>query len=1043
MANQKISILMEAVNKFSQPANYMIKSAGQLTEELQETTKTLSTLGKREKDIARFKGLTTRLADTRAELTKNNQEIDRLKQTESEATAVVKEHTKALQKAEQQVLEMAEAHGQESEQAANAQKQVKALTKLKKSATIALKKERAEAKKATQAGKRLASSYTSQSKELGGLKNDLGKAGVKLNSLGAQELKLAKQTAKANKALEQQRTKLSKIHTLKGRIENRNAQRGELAGQAIGTAAKLAPLVLAGKRAIEYESTFADVKKVVDFKDDNEASQYRGQMMKLAGSLGVQQQGIAEIVTAAGQSGIEKDQLLQFASSATKMSVAWDVSAEDAGETLATWRAAMGLTQKNALDLADATNYLSNNMNAKAKDIAAVMVRQGSTAMGAGFDANETAALSASLIAGGATEETAATALKNISGSLTAGYSASSSKRDAMDRLGYDPEQLASDMQQDAQGTLIGVLKELQSVSDDERGAVISELFGEEIKGAVSKLVTTLNDDKNGLISAFSKVADQADRAGSVNEEYANRANTRSHKLAQLGAKFDRMTIAIGDRLLPVLDLALPPIMAVVDAVASFAESSPIITSSLLTAAGAIGVLKAGAIAFKAIKLAGGNLRDKHQLSRLNKSTDHTSISANRASRNIDALNHKLDRLGLGRRHAGQGYGDEGNRRGSYRKDRSTKGYARYTRNGRKRKGLGRLLGLKDVLFGSREQTRLAGTTKLGGFNQSINSLSRYAGQASERLGRANPKRSGFSRLAEVESRFQQPREAGSYKPKRPRIGKYGRLAGLLGGGAALALFSGAANAGGMDLSNIAMAGADIAGAAGSLTEALPMAGMMKGAGKLFRPLDIALSGAALTSAISEGDNEQIGATAGDMAGGLGGAAAGAMAGAAIGSVVPIIGTAVGGVLGSIVGGLGGGAIGEWAGSKVGSLFNDDEDENQQAKATEPNTLNRLSNWLGEQLPNWMSEDKTAQPIANASTNGPANQLAQQQSNTKQASVNFAPVINLTPTGNPSYDQELSDQIIQRLKAELTPTLMGGSAVAMSADASLSDNQNS
>ena len=52
-------------------------------------------------------------------------------------------------------------------------------------------------------------------------------------------------------------------------------------------------------------------------------------------------------------------------------------------------------------------------------------------------------------------------------------------------------------------------------------------------------------------------------------------------------------------------------------------------------------------------------------------------------------------------------------------------------------------------------------------------------------------------------------------------------------------------------------------------------------------------------------------------------------------------------------------------------------------------------------------------------------------------------MINLTPTGNPSYDQELSDQIIQRLKAELTPTLMGGSAVAMSTDASLSDNQSS
>jgi len=47
-----------------------------------------------------------------------------------------------------------------------------------------------------------------------------------------------------------------------------------------------------------------------------------------------------------------------------------------------------------------------------------------------------------------------------------------------------------------------------------------------------------------------------------------------------------------------------------------------------------------------------------------------------------------------------------------------------------------------------------------------------------------------------------------------------------------------------------------------------------------------------------------------------------------------------------------------------------------------------------------MSEDKTAQLITkNTETNSQVNQLAQQQvSNAKQASVNFAPLINLTPT---------------------------------------------
>lgn len=965
MANQKISILMEAVNKFSQPAKVMSHSAGKLTDELQQTTHTLNALGKKEKQISRFKGLTTRLEKTREQVSENRVETDRLKQSELQAISVVKDHSRALRRAEQHVLDMAQAYGDESDEVAKANTEVRALSKLKRSAVTELKKERAELKRTTQASKRLATSYTKQAEELGGLKADLGKAGIKINSLGAHELKLAKQTAKANKELERQRDQLKEVNSLKERIEARDAKKGDLAGDAVGVAAAAIPLVMAGARAIEYESTFADVKKVVDFKDQKEENAYKSQMMKLAGNLGVEQEGIAEIVTAAGQSGIEKDQLLQFASSATKMSVAWDVSAEDAGSTLATWRAAMGLTQKNALDLADATNYLSNNMNAKAKDIAAVMVRQGSTAMGAGFNANETAALSASLIAGGATEETAATALKNISGSLTAGYSASKSKAEAMDRLGFDPEQLASDMQKDAQGTLVGVLKELQGVSDDERGAVISELFGEEIKGAVSKLVITLNDDKNGLISAFSKVANQADRAGSVNQEYANRANTRSHSLAQLGAKFDRMTIAIGDRLLPVLDAVLPPLMTVVDAVADFAESSPDITSGLLAAVGAIGVFKAGAIAFKAIKLFGGNALDRRRLSQLSGSTDQTSISANRAARSLALLNNRLNNLG---RNGGRGPAGRAGRR------------------------------------------------------PSVDTGGRNAGRSG--------RRSGFSRLLEAENQINQSGESRTSRPNRNgagrgagrRAGRLGRLAGLFGMG-----------------ESRRRAGSR---GAGGLLDTLPAnTGLLRGAGKFFKPLGFALSGMALTTAMSEGNNEQMGATAGDMAGGLGGAAAGAMAGAAIGSVVPIIGTAVGGLLGSIVGGLGGGAIGEWAGSKVGGLFNDDE--GQQGEDAEPSTLNRLSNWLGDQLPNWMSEDKTAQPIANASINGSANQLAQQQSNTKQASVSFAPVINLTPTGNPSYDQDLSNQIIDRLKSELIPTLMGSSAVAMSADASLSDNQTS
>ncbi|MCW4629667.1 hypothetical protein [Marinomonas rhodophyticola] len=220
-------------------------------------------------------------------------------------------------------------------------------------------------------------------------------------------------------------------------------------------------------------------------------------------------------------------------------------------------------------------------------------------------------------------------------------------------------------------------------------------------------------------------------------------------------------------------------------------------------------------------------------------------------------------------------------------------------------------------------------------------------------------------------------------------------------------MFSGSANAGGLsNVADLAMTGADLAGAAGGLSSMLPMGGMaggvLKGAGKLFRPLDIALQGAGLASAISQGNSTEIGATAGDMAGGLGGAAAGGLAGAAIGSVVPIIGTAIGGIVGSIAGGMGGGSLGEWIGGKIGG---------------------------------WFEDDKTDQPAPDAI----AKQSQQLQNNNK--SMTFAPTIHLTPTGNPSYDQQVSDQVIERLKAEFAQGMMGNMDVATRADGSLTDKR--
>lgn len=1020
----KTSIILSTIDKYSKPFQNATKSAGKLNDEIKTTATRLKGLEKNQQSVARFKKLSSQLDATKIKMAGAKVEISQLQKAGMQASEVVTQYSASLRTAEKAVLSAAEAHGKDSKEVKLATAEVKKLTREKNRAEQQRKKETAGLKTATAANGKLTDSFKKQSSELGGLRNKLKDAGINLKALNAEELRLAKHTKSANRALEQQQAKLKKIQKLESRIAGRKAQRGELAGQAVGVAVKMAPMMMAGKQAMDYEATFADVKKVVNFKDDAEADSYKQQMLQKAGDLGMSQEGLAQIVTAAGQSGIEKDQLIQFAESATKMSTAWDVSAEEAGATLATWRASMGLNQETALDLADATNYLSNNMNAKAADIANVMVRQGSTAMGSGMSANEVAALSATLIAGGAKSETAATALKNISGRLTAGYAATGAQQTAFDKIGFDAEELAVSMQEDAQGTIVSVMRALQDVDASERGAVISQIFGEEVKGAVSKLVLTIDDPKNGLLASFARVANATDRTGSVNEEFANKEKTRAHQLAKLKSKFSAMMIAIGDRLLPVLDAVLPPLMTVVDGIASFATNNEVLTTGILGVVGAFGLLSAGMIAFKLAKGGVLNVLDTFKLgkTKLSGTTDITTKSANRASVALAKMNRELS--GIANNGGNNGYDQNRNKRAG---KRSTK----------RRKGRG-------------------------------------------------------------------------------RGGKFGRLAGLtglLGSGATLSMFSSSASA-----SDTAMAGADLAGTVGGLTQLLPAGGkLLKGAGKLFRPLDLVLSGIGVASAISSGDNKQIGGSIGDMAGGLGGAAAGAMAGAALGSVVPILGTAVGGIIGGIIGGYGGGELGGFLGETVGSWFGDDLAEkskleapklagaelNPQAKADDGiniketlstvakfanpsfaigsfirdsifgddsekskleapklagaelkpqskvddsvnikdtvSTIAKFANpsfaigsFISDSISGWFSEDKTAQSAPK--------EIAKQAEKitTANKQINFSPTLNFTPTGDPDYDNKVSMQIMDMFKAELSPMFLGND-VAVRSDASLTD----
>lgn len=139
------------------------------------------------------------------------------------------------------------------------------------------------------------------------------------------------------------------------------------------------------------------------------------------------------------------------------MGVAFDITAEQAGQMMANWRTAFGMGQDQVVQLADQINYLSNTTAASSDAISDIVTRVGPLGDVAGISASQIAAIGASMASVGVKSDVAATGVKNLALGLVAGAGATKSQQEAFAQLGLSAEDVAKRMQTDAQGTIMDV----------------------------------------------------------------------------------------------------------------------------------------------------------------------------------------------------------------------------------------------------------------------------------------------------------------------------------------------------------------------------------------------------------------------------------------------------------------------------------------------------------------------------------------------------------------------------------------------------------
>ena len=389
--------------------------------------------------------------------------------------------------------------------------------------------------------------------------------------------------------------------TLNGIRKNVSVFRKQLSSSGLGNigfkdvlqgGAFAAPFIAGAKAAIEFESSMADVKKVVNFDTPEQFHQMGQDVLDLSEKMPMAASGIAAIVAAGGQAGFARGELKQFAEDAVKMGIAFDQTADQSGDMMAKWRTSFKLTQPEVVKLADKINYLSNIGPSSAAQISDIVTRIGPLGAIAGLASGQIAAMGATLAGVGVPSEVAATGMKNFMLALTKGGSATKQQAQAFKSLRLDVKQLANGMQKDAQGTIEDVLGRIAQVDPSKQAGLLTQLFGTESVSAIAPLLTNLDL----LKKSFDAVAEGGGSAGSMQTEYNSRSATTANAMQLLTNKVNRLGIVVGGALLPPFNDFMDQIGPLISQMSSLASEHPGVIRGVLGAALAFGVLRVAAM---------------------------------------------------------------------------------------------------------------------------------------------------------------------------------------------------------------------------------------------------------------------------------------------------------------------------------------------------------------------------------------------------------------------------------------------------------------
>lgn len=346
------------------------------------------------------------------------------------------------------------------------------------------------------------------------------------------------------------------------------------AGLAAGIAA---PLIYAGKKAVDFEDEMANVAKVTDLKVGGKGIAALGENVKdLSEYLAVNAEDAAKMYANLAQGGVAKAELVSVAKRVGEIGIAYDTTADLAGDAFVKTQNALAISTKATFAVFDAVNELSDKTAAKAQELTTFLASgAASVARNYGSSGAEIAAFGATLISAGKSGEMASTIIERFAKNI------------------HKSKEAFTAYKQAGRGTagFMAVLAKGAQIKDIDKQSEYFAAF-QEYGPEIQAMATAMNGP-NGLVNALARVSDEQLYLGSVQKEAANRMSTTAFGFKSAWTGIQRSVLDAGATMLPIMNDILKDVRPIIKASGEWIRANPELTKTILKAAGGMAAFSA------------------------------------------------------------------------------------------------------------------------------------------------------------------------------------------------------------------------------------------------------------------------------------------------------------------------------------------------------------------------------------------------------------------------------------------------------------------